>query len=172
MANAITNTRDRARELLGNGIAPEQVASALGITSARISQLLSEPEFMAEVAELRFNNLQQHNQLDAKYLDIENTLVERLADCLPMMYKPQEILRAIQVINGAKRRGTSAPEHITMTQTVINLNLPNVAIEKFRANGQNQIMSVGNQDLVTIQSSTLLDRVKQKASKQISTDSI
>lgn len=155
-----TSTEERAIKLLGNGLAPEQVATAVGVSASRISQLLSDQVFATAVAELRFQNLQRHNDTDAAYDDLEDALIEKLADVLPLMVRPQEILRAIQVVNGAKRRGQSAPEQVVHQNTVVNLVMPTQIIQKFQMNSNNQITSTETQTLETIQSHTLLSRAK------------
>ncbi len=155
-----TSTESRALTLLGSGIPPETVAASLGVSASRISQLLSTPEFAAQVAELRFNNLQKHNARDSEYDDLEDALIARMRDCLPMMYKPMEILKAIQIINAAKRRGASAPDSVIQQQTIINLTLPTQILNTFKTNAQNQVVSTGTQELVTMQASTLLSKVK------------
>lgn len=153
-----TATEERALQLLGSGIGPEIVASALGVSVSRISQLLSTPEFAAEVAELRFTNLQKHNELDSKYDTMEQQLVDRLHDLLPLMMKPMEILKSIQIINGAKRRGQSAPDSITHQNQVVNLVMPTQIITQYavQVNVANQVVKTGDHDLLTIQSGTLL----------------
>ena len=153
-------TEDRALSLLGSGLGPETVATALGISISRISQLLSSDEFAAKVAELRFKNLSAHNERDSKYDSIEDELIEKMQNLLPLMMRPMEVLRAIQVINTAKRRGQAAPEQITNQQTVVNLVLPSVLVNKFTTNIHNQIVSAGAQDLVTMQAGTLLNTLK------------
>lgn len=151
------STEERAITLLGNGLGPEQVATAVGVTASRISQLLADTAFATAVAELRFQNLQKHNEIDASYDTLEETLIEKLADVLPLMIRPMEILKAIQIVNGAKRRGQSAPEQITHQNTVVNLVMPTQIIQKFQMNSNNLITNVGSQTLETIQSSRLLE---------------
>ena len=124
MANVPTTTEDRALALLGSGIAPETVAASLGVSASRISQLLSDEGFAARVAELRYQNLAKHNQRDSSYDELEDTLLERMRDCIPMMHRPMEILKAISVINAAKRRGQSTPESIIEKQSIIQLTVP------------------------------------------------
>ena len=153
-------TAERALELLGMGVIPAQVAAALGVDISRISQLLSDEEFAAKVAEKRFANLRKHSERDNKYDALEDELIEKLQDCLPLMHRPMEVLKAIQTINAAKRRGASAPEHITNQNQIIQLNIPNALIEKFQVNINNQVISAGNQSLETIQSGSLLDMAK------------
>jgi hypothetical protein len=155
-------TEERAIKLLGNGLGPEQVATAVGVTPARISQLLADQDFATAVAELRFQNLQKHNEIDASYDELEAALIDKLADVLPLMLRPMEILKALQVINGAKRRGQSAPEQIVHQNTVVNLVMPTAIIEKFTMNSNNQVTNVGAQTLQTIQSGTLLASAKAK----------
>lgn len=159
--NLDTSTESRALSLLGSGVQPEIVAASLGVSPSRISQLLSQPEFAAEVAELRFQSLNKHNERDQKYDHLEDALLERMKDSLPMMYKPMEILKSIQVVNAAKRRGASAPESITQQQTIVQLVLPTQIINSFQLNAQNQVVSTGQQDLITMQASTLLERNKK-----------
>lgn len=158
-----TSTDSRALELLGSGIPPEVVAATLGVSPSRISQLLSEPAFAAQVAELRFASLQKHNTRDSLYDDTEDTLLERLRDCLPLMMRPMEILKAIQIINAAKRRGQSTPEAITAQQTIISLTIPVSVVQKFQTTQNKQVTHAGNQELITIQASTLLKETQNES---------
>lgn len=147
-----TTTEARALDLLGSGVGPEQTAAALGVTVSAISQFLSDETFANKVAEARYRNLLKHNNRDSEYDSLEDSLIKRMKDIIPYLSKPFEILRAIQVINGAKRRGMSAPEHITQQQTVISLNLPVQIVQHFQVNSANQVVRAGNQDLITVQS--------------------
>jgi hypothetical protein len=160
-------TEERALKLLGSGCGPEVVATAVGVSVSRISQLLSEPEFAAAVSELRFQNLQKHNEMDSKYDTMEKKLVDQLEDLLPLMMRPMEILKAIQVINGAKRRGQSAPESITHQNTVVNLVMPTTLIQKFTTNINNQVINAGNQTLETMQSSQMLVASKAREMERL-----
>ena len=160
MPTNLTSTESRALTLLGQGVGPEQVASAIGVSVSRISQLLSDPNFASEVSNLRFQALSKHNSRDSAYDELEDALVEKMKDLLPFMMKPFEILKAIQIINGAKRRGSSAPEAITAQQTVVQLIMPTGIINNFSkqditVNVNNQVVKAGEQDLVTIQSSSM-----------------
>jgi hypothetical protein len=155
MATTTTSTEDRALNHLGQGLGPEVVAAAVGVSTSRISQLLSTAEFAGKVAELRFESLAKHNDRDNAYDRLEDNLIEKLKDCLPYMMRPMEILKAIQVINAAKRRGSSAPESITSQQTVVQLIMPTQIMQAFTTNINNQVIKAGQQDLVTVQSSNM-----------------
>jgi hypothetical protein len=129
---------------------------------------LSQEEFAAALQERKFEVLQQHNERDSKLDSLEDSLIDKLRQNLPLMMRPMEITRALQVINGAKRRGSSAPTQLTAQQTVINLVLPTQVINQFKANAQNLVTQAGDQQLLTIQSTTLLDKVKGASNARIS----
>lgn len=166
MTSTLSSTESRALALLGSGVSPTATAAALGVTDSRISQLLSEEQFAAEVADRRFQNLAAHTLRDGKYDQLEDELLERMKDCIPMMLRPQEILRAISIINAAKRRGqASVAEAVAGQEAVVSLSLPRVMVQQFVTNVQNQVIQVGTQNLNTMQSGTLLKQT-EAASRQ------
>lgn len=154
-------TKDRALTLLGQGLGPEMVAAAVGVSTSAISQLISDPEFSARVAELRFQNLAEHSTRDRKYDSLEDRLLEKLENMLSFMVRPMEVLKAISVINAAKRRGVSTPEQITGQQQTISLALPAHLLGIYASNSNiqvnihNQVIKAGEQELITIQSGRL-----------------
>jgi hypothetical protein len=155
-------TEMRALELLGAGVNPESVASALGVTVSRISQLMSQDDFKNEVIRLRYENLQKHNTRDNTYDSIEDKLLVQLERAIPLAIKPMEVTRILQVVNAAKRRGQSAPDSIIQQQTVVKLNMPTKIINQFsvQVNTNNQVVQAGDQELLTIQSGTLLKQIE------------
>lgn len=160
MANASTPTRERALQLLGVGVPPESVASACGVTVSQISQLVSDESFALELAELKFQNLARHNERDNKYDALEDSLLDRLDDMKCLMTRPIEILKAIQVVNSAKRRGASAPTQITSQANLVQITLPSIIVNKFTTNIQNQVIQANGQELLTMQAGTLLKKAK------------
>lgn len=161
-----TTTEERALKLLGQGIPPSAVASALGVEVSRISQLLSDDDFASKVVELKFESLSRHNERDAVIDGMEDKLLEQLKYALPMMTRPMEIIKAFSVLNAAKRRGQSAPEQITAKQSIIQLNIPAVLLQHFTTNVHNQVVQVGEQSLLTIPSANLLKSVAPASSPQ------
>jgi predicted transcriptional regulator len=150
-----TTTESQALELLGVGASPSQVAAALGVSESLISQFLSQETFARAVAERRFTGLLKHNKRDDKLDELEDALIKKLENIIPMMYKPSEIIHAFTRINQAKRRGSSAPEQIHQQQTVISLTLPVQILQHVTVNATNQVIKAGQQDLITVQSGRL-----------------
>lgn len=166
MSQSLTFAEDRALTLLGQGVNPSQCALAVGLTESRISQLLSDEQFARRVSELRYQALVKHNTRDLTYDEMEDALLAKLKDLLPFMMKPMEIVRSIQVINAAKRRGASSPDSIQQSTEVVQLTMPIQIINQFTLNAQNQVVRAGNQDLVTIPSNALSGIVLKKGESQ------
>lgn len=157
-----SNVENKALSLLGSGIQAEQVASALGVSPSRIAQLLAQKTFADKVAALRYKALQSHNKRDTEYDNLEDKLMQKLNSSLPMLIKPGDILNAIKIVNGAKRRGQSGPSQVTNQQVVVNISLPNVVAQKFTTDMNNQVVRAGSQELLTMPSGNLLKRVEEK----------
>lgn len=155
VAPALTATESKVLTLLGQGFAPEMVATAVGVTPARISQLLSQDEFAQQVAELRYKQLAAHTERDSKYDTLEDQILERLKQSLSMVFDPMKLAKLLSVVNSAKRRGAAAPEHLTTQQTVVQLNIPTAILQQFTTNINNQVVKAGQQDLITVQSANM-----------------
>jgi hypothetical protein len=158
-ATTYEGTAARILEMLGNGLSPTVVSSALGVSESYISQLLGEEAFSYQVTSLRYQNLQAATTRDRRYDTMEDTLLAKLEDCASMMYKPMEIVRALTAINQAKRRGADTPANTVVHNTIVQLTLPTVIASRFITNAHNQVVAAGEQELVTIASSNLASKL-------------
>lgn len=164
-----TLTKERALTLLGQGIPPSAVANALGVEPSYISQLMSVPEFSESVAEKKYVALSKHNERDGVIDQIEDSLLGKLKDSVTYMTRPMEILKSFQIINAAKRKGQTTPEHMITKQDVIPLTIPNVVLNKVTVNVHNQVIKIGDKSLLTMPSNALLALTEAGAQmKQIS----
>lgn len=178
-----SSTEERALNLLGSGVSMEATASACGVSVSRISQLLSSEEFAGKVAALRYEALQKHNKQDAELDSLESLLTDKFKESIPLMMRPMEILKGLQVINAAKRRGSERVEAVEAKAKVVNIVLPSVIVNNFTkdaitTNIHNQVVSIsandgnGMMDLTTIQSNSLLNEYKKEQQAQLTTESI
>ena len=152
----------RALELLGSNVPQEAVASALGVTASYITQLLSDENFASAVTKLKYETLQEHTARDAAYDSIEDNLLDKLKRAMPLMLRPADILGAIRVVNGAKRRGLDSKESIIAQQNIVSITMPTQIVQEFTTNITNQVVKAGDQDLITIQSGDLRNQVESK----------
>ena len=70
--------RDKILKLLGQGLTPQLVATAVGCEPSYVSQLLSEEAFALEVAQARCANLEEATDRDKKYDKLEDAFLQKL----------------------------------------------------------------------------------------------
>lgn len=167
---AYTGNARKALDLLGSGVQPVQVAAAIGVSEGYISQLLADEQFQLAVAQKRYDSLLAASERDASYDAIEDELLQKLKTSLAFMTKTGEILAAIKVINGAKRRGASSTVGASSQSQVVQLVLPAGVRARFAQDAQGQVVEVqtdtGSHSLLTATSSgvkQLLAAQKQAA---------
>jgi len=154
-----TSINERALSLLGAGVPQENVASAVGVTPGYISQLLSDENFAKQVVQLKFEALSKHTERDASYDALEDSLIAKLGKSLPLIIRPADILGAIRIINGAKRRGHDSPDSLVSQSNIVSITMPTQIIQQFTTNIANQVIKTGEQDLRTMASGDLLKKV-------------
>lgn len=159
----MASTEDKIKELLGNGLSNEVVATAVGVHPSRISQLMSDEQFAAEVVTKRTTNLTAATSRDRTWDGIEDQLLVKLGQKIEndMIYKPLDLIRALAVVNGAKRRGVSAQESLVVNKAVVTLNLPTMVIHNYTKNSRGEVVEVTTpegkqQTLVTMPASALM----------------
>lgn len=162
MTNAVSSVESRAMTLLGSGLGPEIVSSATGVSTSRISQLMSDPQFAAQVLELRFTQTIKHTERDNKWNLLEDKLLDKITELLPLMMEPMKIAKLLATANAAKRRASEVPESLQQTSGVVQLTLPVSIVQNYtqnntsiQVNAHNQVVRAQDQELVTIQSGAM-----------------
>lgn len=150
-----SSTEQRAIKLLAAGLQNSQAAAALGVTESRVSQMLAEENFAAEVAAAKFLAMEKRTTRDAAYDELEDTLLEKVKLASQFESRLPVLVKALQIINAARRSMTSGPAAGNLQQTVVNITIPQVAASMFTTNSNNQVISAGEQQLLTIQSGAL-----------------
>ena len=111
------------QKLLAARATRSEAAAALGITPSAVTQL-------AEQLPQDQESLERSTAIDAQYDTIEAKLLTQLERTIPMLLRPAEIARTLQIVNGAKRRGVGAIREQGPTH-IIALNLPLAIQNKF-----------------------------------------
>lgn len=151
---------ERVINLLASGIKPAQVASILGVTPARISQLASEipnlKELIAEKeAELAEKDIETV-ALDAKYHTAEHALINQVVELAPIA-ELRDVTAALRVISERqdKRKQLVNPNPVGGTITlnqVISLSLPNHALPEISLSSEKEVISINNRTLAPMSS--------------------
>ena len=154
--------------LASAGVKQEVIASRLNISASYVSQLLQEEELRAKVTKAQLEVLDSRTQRDAQYDAIEDIILEKTKKIASSLYKPQDILRALQAINKAERRGASSQQlaEITRAQesSVITLDLPERVKSRVVKSQTKEIVSVDGRVLITKDSRLLLEEIQAEMS--------
>ena len=144
--------KDKILALLGLGLPNNVVASAVGVSDSYVSQLMGVEDFARQVQELRLKNLTEIAARDKKWDSLEDRFLQKLEDLLPMggFSRPMEILKALQVLNAAKRRASPQELPAAASYTVVPLILPIVMAPKLSVNSQGQVIEVEGRVLATM----------------------
>lgn len=166
---------ERAVTLLASGISPSKVAEICDVDPSRISQLMDSPAFKSQLGEAKFEQATKYTSIDQKLNDLEETVIDGLSATIGMVLDPLKLARVLQVVNGAKRRGTQLLGDGLDHVPVVSLTLPVKVINNFVVNSSNQVVQAGGEDLITIQPSQmkeLLNEQKLRLANTASTSKI
>jgi hypothetical protein len=149
--------KELALELLSYNLPQVDVAAALGVTPAAISQLLVDESFRRELSELKVKNLTAASARDKKLDGLEDSLITKLEDSVKLLVDPMKVTKVFQTVNGAKRRGVAASPTSVGSETVVSLQIPRALVDKLgiKISVDGQVVSVEGQDLRTMQTHVL-----------------
>lgn len=98
---------------------------------------------------------------DNVYDEIEDELLKKLKKSLGLIIKPDTLLKAITVINQAKRRGNTNTAAITDKTDIVQIAMPQIIKQKFVTNVNNQVIQVGERELTTMDADTLQTKLEE-----------
>jgi hypothetical protein len=142
------STASSVAALLKYNMKRVDIADELGLTPGAITQAAARITTPDEPIP------EKHARLDDQYDEIEAQLLTQLKRTIPMLLRPEAITNVLSRINAAKRRGGPLKSQ-QVAPTVLQLNLPLAIQNRFVLNSLNQVVSAGNQDLVTIPSAAV-----------------
>ena len=135
-----TSLTERIKNLLGSGIQPTTVAATVGCEPSYITQLMGDENFRNQVVELKSKALLASTLRDQEWDALEDALLGKMKSAVPMMMQPAMILKALQVVNGAKRRGAPPQEQTVINNTVVNLEFTQQKLVSFQRNSRGDII--------------------------------
>ena len=147
-------------KLLAQGVSKSDAAQLLQITPSAVTQLAPPPSpataraLPKSVDPVEGTSSDNSHPLDDQYDRIEKKLLDQLERTTPLLMRPMEISRVLQTINAAKRRGGPLTQS-NEAPKILQLNLPIAIQTRFVLNANNQVVSAGAQQLVTLQSSNV-----------------
>lgn len=159
--------KDRAIELLCQGVSTTQVAEAIGVDPSYISQLKADPDTAAKIAEATAKHTIDDVHHDSKMDKIEALALERIERTIGYANFGQA-LAAFKILNGATRRqekSTATPQQLT--SVVVNLTLPAGALPNYILNNKNEIVEVEGKAMVSATAQSLDQILAAKAAARL-----
>lgn len=144
--------KTQIQKLLANGTPASIVADIVGCTPGYISQLMEDETFAKGILEARLAKEERYIEHDERLDGLEMAVIKNLEASMGLCFKPEILLRALAVVNSAKRRATSFDGSGAPTSAVptIVINLPPVMASAIKINSNGSVIQVGERDLVTI----------------------
>lgn len=145
--------KDRIITYLAAGLKAANIASIVGCSPAYISQLLSDPDFKAQVeAKMLDGTIEADTNLDMKYESLEHTLVksmqERVAEAeFSHLSKALDSVTKAQDMR-AKRKNPALRENNTLVQ-VVQISIPQHALAApvMALNSNSEVVAIDNKPL-------------------------
>ena len=159
-------SKEQIIALAESGIAHSLIAKRTGVSESYISQVLSEDSIRAKTIQAQLAVLDERTARDAKYDAIEDALLEKTAEIVPNLYKPQDIIKVLMMINKAERRGASSQQLAELANSrqdsVVPLELPERIRTKIIKSHTKEVISVNGRGLITKDSRTLLQEIESE----------
>lgn len=176
---------NRVADLLASGLKPSQVATIIGVTPARISQLLTDTEFKllldGKIVEVEQRDVEEIN-LSAKYSAAEHALVNQVMEMAPTS-ELRDVTAALRVVAERQERMKTrilSPTNNggnTINNTIIALSLPSHALANppMEITKTGEVISIGDRTLAPLSSTAvtnLFSRMSQSKTELVETETI
>lgn len=168
--------QERIATLLAAGIKAAQVATIVGISPSRISQLLQEESFKqlldSKLAEANEQDIEEL-AITAKYHAAEHLLLDQITQLAPVS-ELRDVVGALKVVadrqDKAKTRMNPVPvQGATIHQNVIQLMLPSQAIKipEIHIAGNNEVIGIGDNHLAPLSSQGVTSLFASRRAEQV-----
>lgn len=153
-------SHDRIATLLSTGLLPSQVATIVGLSPGRISQIMKEPSFELLLAEKQASVSEkdiEEESISAKYSAAEHALIKQVMEMAPVS-ELRDVTAALRVVGDRqekmKLRLTPQTAQQTQNLTIVSITLPNhvLTAPKIQQNSQREIIALDGQTLAPLNS--------------------
>lgn len=155
---------DRIASLLASGLKPAQVATIIGVSPSRISQISSQEDFSlllsSKLALMEKEDIEEKT-LTAKYLAAEHALINQVMEMAPIA-ELRDVTAALRVISERqeKMKARILPPSLTnpLTAVTVNISLPSHALQAplVQKTLQNEIIAIGNETIAPLNAGAVI----------------
>lgn len=155
--------KERIATLLASGLSVSSVATIVGVSPARISQLQAEEGFSTiyagKLAEIQKKDAEEVS-ISAKYLEAEHLLIKQIMEVAPVSELPA-ITAALRVVaerqDRAKLRANPVMQNTPVYNTIVQLNMPVHAVPEIAFSQTGEVIAIENRTLTPMSSKAVTD---------------
>lgn len=162
---------ERIASLAASGLKNSQIATIVGLTPARITQISAQEDFKLLLADKSVEankTFSEQAALDGKYLSVEHNLLNAIEERIPSA-ELRDVTAALRTITERQYRkqqlaNPAQTAAAQITQNIVQINLPSHAIPQFTVNSDNEITAIDSQTLAPLSSKgveALFKRMKE-----------
>lgn len=165
-APVLSGTKQRALEMLAQGVPNGQVAQVLGVSDSAVSQLMQDEDFAKLVQEKRVQVSEQDEKFDGKLENGEERALDLILAKMNFGNLGQQ-LAVFKTLNQAKRRKDSRMVQPAGTGHTTTLVLPAVIVPVYVKNEQSEIIEVDGKTMLSANAQRLNEIVKERTGVEI-----
>ena len=162
----------KAVHYLSLGLPPSQVASIVGVSPGRISQLLADPEIKKQIAIKELENSEkstEEERIDAKILSVKNTILDGIAASANEATF-MELARAYEMISRAeslKKKPLPLAGTNLFAGMTVQISIPQRVLEhEIHVTGEKEVIAIGNKTLAPLPSAQVTELFKRMKGEQ------
>lgn len=163
MSNSV---RDKIVALIGAGVSSTIAAEAAGVTPSYVSQLLTLPDVLAEVAQLRSGKLEAALESDTTLEAAELAALKKTKQLIPFIRSAAEGAKVFTALNAARRKAMDDRSDQQFADQV-TIVLPKAAKIMITMNSDNQIVEVDGRSMAPLPSKALPAMLSRLETKQV-----
>ena len=155
--------QDRIASLLSSGLKPAQIATIIGISPGRISQITSTEEFSLKLQALQAEQKEvdiEEQAISAKYCAAEHALINQVMEMAPVS-ELRDVTAALRVVaerqEKMKSRTSILPHQSTQQINIVSITLPShaLAIPSIQQNSQKEVIAIDGNTLAPLSSQSV-----------------
>ena len=166
---------DRITTLLASGLKPSNVASIVGCSPARISQLSTDEKFQnmlsAKIAELETDDVEEKT-LSAKYLSAEHVLLNQVIEMAPIS-ELRDVTAALRVVAERQEKAKTRLNPVqgtTIINQTVQIAVPAHTLPEISLTKDLEVISVNTLNLAPLTSEGVTNLFKSmKEVKEVET---
>lgn len=159
--------KERAIELLGDGVPQVSVAAMLGVDDSYISQLLGDDQIREQVSELRAKRAGAYKHHDNEIDRLEDVALQKVGRLLQGESSLTKVAGVFRILNNAHRRSDGGQGAQQAPQTIVALNLPAAARVALQLTVDRQVIEIDGRSMVPMQAKNVQKLLQERQAQRL-----